>query len=233
MSRVPSNYGPNNSGGVSESSDSGSASNESSSGSDSSGSEEESSSEEEQVLLKPVFLSKSQRARKNERKDVESGDPMQISDRQKQVALSKLEQSTKNSSLQDTEENDFDGIDDTDDLEPEKEFEDWKSRELARFYRDRELWRQEEAIVDERIRRENMTEEQLEEDFKKRQSEKSQKEENVKESKSYYHKGAFFHDDEEISEKFLKRDYTEVDENGDLGKDHSRPTKLKFKKQAQ
>ncbi|EAZ63148.2 predicted protein [Scheffersomyces stipitis CBS 6054] len=205
--------------------------NSSSSGSESSDSGSYESSSEDELILQPVFLTKSQRSKKTESEDNEN--------RSKQALLSKIDNNISNSinDLTVDSETLYDGIDDTDDLDPEKEYSDWKERELARFNRDRLAWQLEEQEQDEKIRRQQLTEEELQQRF---EDKKLQHKETTGISAAVsnvtvgtagtskiYHKGAFYHDDEDI-DKLLKRDYAQVDE--DNKKDHSRPTKLKFKK---
>jgi microfibrillar-associated protein 1 len=96
-------------------------------------------------------------------------------------------------------------IDDTDGIDEELEFQAWKVRELLRIKRDRE--QREYRLVDEDdiIRRRNMSDNQI-------------KEENIKDGKlnvekkkmkflqKYYHKGAFYVDDDLVSSALLKTD---------------------------
>lgn len=95
-------------------------------------------------------------------------------------------------------------VDDTDGLDPQAEFDDWRLRELARLARDKEaaLAREEERLEIER-RRAMPEEQRLRED---EEHARRTREEKPRESRGflqkYYHKGAF-HQDEEI----LRRDY--------------------------
>ncbi len=105
-------------------------------------------------------------------------------------------------------ENDFDddlgGIDDTDNIELEAEYAEWKVRELKRFLRKRELLEAEEKEQDERRRRENMTEEERQAEIDAEEKESSKSKDDVKSKQKYYHKGAFYQDQE-----ILKRDYSQ------------------------
>lgn len=128
----------------------------------------------------------------------------------KLALLSKIDNNISNSinDLTVDSETLYDGIDDTDDLDPEKEYSDWKERELARFNRDRLAWQLEEQEQDEKIRRQQLTEEELQQRF---EDKKLQHKETTGISAAVsnvtvgtagtskiYHKGAFYHDDEDI-----------------------------------
>lgn len=88
-------------------------------------------------------------------------------------------------------------VDDTDGLNEEEEYEAWKLRELIRIKRNRQEMMEREKEEAEKERRRNMTDKELmEEDAKlKPQAEK----ETLQFMQRYYHKGAFFQDnDDEI-----------------------------------
>lgn len=209
------------------------------SSSDTSGSDAESyeSSSSEEVVLKPIFVSRKQRkshekpngkpkasTNRSSQTEVPINKNKEDVDRKKEIALNKASHEVK---IEKADGDEFDGIDDTDDIYPEREYQEWRIREKDRYARDREVMVQEEEMKDEIMRRGNLTEQELIEDFKKRQHEEdlltSTKPKN-------YHKGAFFNDNEDIN-RLLKRTYEHVgddDNDDDNAKDHSRPTKLKF-----
>ncbi|GJJ13965.1 hypothetical protein Clacol_008222 [Clathrus columnatus] len=99
-------------------------------------------------------------------------------------------------------------VDDTDDLDPTAEFEDWRLRELSRIKRDKEeQFRREEEKAEIERRRALPEETRLKEDLERAQKSRDEKPKgNQKFLQKYWHKGAF-HQDYEI----LKRhDYTEA-----------------------
>ena len=56
-------------------------------------------------------------------------------DRKKEIALNKASHEVK---VEKTDGDEFDGIDDADDIYPEKEYNEWRIREKDRYKRDRE-----------------------------------------------------------------------------------------------
>lgn len=209
------------------------------SSSDTSGSDSESyeSSSSEEVVLKPIFVSKKQRKsheKPNEKSNARTNrsSPTEVAgnadredvNRKKEIALKKASREVR---IEEADGVEFDGIDDTDDIYPEKEYEEWRRREKDRYRRDRELMMQEEEMKDEIVRRGNLSEQELMEDFKKRQQKKDLL---ASERPKNYYRGAFFTDNEDIN-RLLKRTYEHIgdnDDDDDNARDHSRPTKLKF-----
>lgn len=207
--------------------------------SDTSGSDSESyeSSSSEELVLKPVFVSKNQRKshvnQQNSKPDgsnrstqtevIVDNDIGEI-DRKKEIALNKASHEVK---VEKTNGDEFDGIDDTDDIHPEQEYDEWRIREKDRYKRDRERLIQEEQMKDEIVRRGNLTEQELIDDFKKRRQEEDSTTTSSKPKN--HHRGAFFNDNEDI-DRLLKRTHEHVgdDDDNDNAKDHSRPTKFKF-----
>lgn len=193
------------------------------------------SSSSEEVVLKPVFLTKDQRRKTHVKSNVkqdnakgpEGGNidlkPTGEVDRRKEIALSKAGHEMK---VETGDGDDFDGVDDADDLNPEQEYEEWQRREKERYQRDRERMAYEERTKDDKVRRENLTEQELIDDFNARQKEQPSQDES---RQTKYPKGAFFGDNESIS-NLLKRTHTQTGDDGDddYDKDHSRPTRLKF-----
>lgn len=133
----------------------GTHSDNSGSSSDESGSETDSSTE---VMMKPVFLSKSQRTKNTAIATV----PLDPSDPSEHT--SKLDKFTTHET---TSKDLYDDIDDTDDLDPEAEYELWKQREAVRFNWDREMIKRQESEVQELLRREEMSEGELVKEFER------------------------------------------------------------------
>lgn len=84
-------------------------------------------------------------------------------------------------------------IDDTDDLDPEAEFEAWRIRELARIKRDKEAEAQREIEREEIERRRALPEEQrLKEDMENAKRTRDEKPKGQQKFlQKYWHKGAF------------------------------------------
>ncbi|KAJ9099800.1 hypothetical protein QFC21_003799 [Naganishia friedmannii] len=97
-------------------------------------------------------------------------------------------------------------VDDTDDIDPEAEFEAWRLRELSRLTRDKEAALEREAEKDEIERRRAMPEAQrLREDEEYARKTREAKEANRGDGAfmdKFYHKGAFYQDDD-----IMKRNY--------------------------
>lgn len=210
--------------------------------SDSSSSEEESSSEESSsseddgpVLVKPKFISKTQRTvTKTEPAKVEE-DP----EVRKAHTLA-LAESTIQHQL--TIEAMFSGepdpevlmVDDTDDIDPEAEFTAWKIRELTRVKRDREqIVTRERELEELQELRESKTEAEREAEALDRKleqdraiQEQKEKGEQGKYTQRYYHKGAFFQDDELVK----NRDFSQALED-DYRDKKSVPKALQVRRQ--
>lgn len=140
---------------------------DSSSDSSSSSSSEEEEEEEDLMITKPIYMSKTTRNKEgslnnqitntNEEKgqlEEKSGDnSSEHTNRRKQITISKLDHQV----IQDPSDNklEFDGVDDTDDIDPELEYENWKIRELNRFKRDQDIIKQIELEKEDQLRRNN------------------------------------------------------------------------------
>lgn len=158
-------------------------------------------------LPKPVFVN---RAKRNQANEISNSEEISA----KTSIISKLQ----NYEPAKEQEPDEVEIDDTDDVDPEGEFDAWRARELFRFNRDRQILETHQLEIQERLKRETMSEQELIREFQN--TKKTETPGKPPSSTSRYHKGAFYNDDEDGKE-FLKREY--VDESVD----HSRPTKLK------
>jgi microfibrillar-associated protein 1 len=112
----------------------------------------------------------------------------------------------KQSMAQANAANEVPDVDDTDGLDEAEEYAAWKLRELLRLKRDKEEREAEEAEIKEIERRRNMTDAEREaEDARLRELEPQEERKKQKFMQKYYHKGAFYQDDD-----ILKRDYSEA-----------------------
>ncbi|KAK7683926.1 hypothetical protein QCA50_012897 [Cerrena zonata] len=101
-------------------------------------------SESDRPMVKPVFLSKSKRQ--------PGQSPQEDTDRLKRITLSKAEHSLQVDEKE-VKEDQFDGIQDTDDVDPEAEYLEWMQREYQRYQRDRSTLKLEEDEKDALVRR--------------------------------------------------------------------------------
>lgn len=96
-------------------------------------------------------------------------------------------------------------IDDADGLNEEEEYEAWKVRELLRIKREREeRFQRDEELLDIERRR-NMTDAEVREENKKLGKVDVEKQ-SMRFMQRYYHKGAFFTDDNRVAEALEKTD---------------------------
>jgi microfibrillar-associated protein 1 len=159
------------------------------------------------VLMKPVFVPKVSRETifEQERLKIEEEqqekERIRLIEKRKQESSQMVLEALRKAEITKTAEK----IDDTDGLDEEEEFQGWKLRELLRIKRDRE--QRAYRLVDEEDieRRRLMTDDQI-------------KEENILDGKlgvekkkmrflqKYYHKGAFYNDDERVGDALAKTD---------------------------
>ncbi|KAF9919974.1 Microfibrillar-associated protein 1 [Linnemannia zychae] len=180
-----------------------------------SGSEEESSDEDtpRRKLMKPVFVPKSQRITIDDSTRSEVAEELAekarleaIAERKKESHQILKEYVARQANVEEVPDIDnFAEVDDTDGLDEEAEFEQWKLRELKRIKRDREELEAREAEKLEIERRRELTEEErIKEDMaylaKQAKEKQAQKAEGPVEK--YHHRGAFFMD---MDEAILKR----------------------------
>ena len=185
-----------------------------------SNSEEESSSEEEapKVLLRPTFIKKSlrkevaligttqedQKWAEDEARKKEKADALV----QEQLERNAAARAAGKKNWDDDEDVERDLVDDTDGLDPEAELAAWKLRELKRVKREREAIELAEKEREEVERRRNLSKEEREaedREFIDRQKEEQENKGKMGYLQKYYHKGAFFQDDEKM-EGLDKRD---------------------------
>ncbi|KAF8003153.1 hypothetical protein HF325_002398 [Metschnikowia pulcherrima] len=171
---------------------------ETGSGSDSS-SDSSSDSDSQLHLARPIFLKKRQNIKNETSRDSPN------------AALAKAEHILK-IAAKSVENLPFDGVDDRDDIDPEEEYRQWTLREAARKKRDFDRLAEEEKAKEDALRRKKGVVANPESEI--HLGEKAKKSVKI---------GSFYAKD--VHEKFLKRDYTDVEGN----EDHSRPTKYKSK----
>lgn len=176
--------------------------------------EEYSDSDEEAGLrLKPVFVRKKDRVTIQERERVEEENSM-TEEKHKKIMDERKKQSTRlvkdiiGEELK--EEQGVEKIEElviTDDENDEEEYEAWKVRELKRIKRDKDEreGRERERIESERLH--NMTEEERREELRKNPKEITNKASKGKYKflQKYYHRGAFFMDEED---DIFRRDFS-------------------------
>lgn len=168
---------------------------------------ESSDNEPQQLLTKPVFIKRSNK-KTSEEKPLDL-DPSSHSDK----LLRNLE--NVNGKQNEMElESDFNGVDDTDGLDPEAEYNAWRVREYNRYLKSREQMIELEDEESEKLRRRNMTLEQLEQQNLERMKQSGS-------NRDSYNIGAFGSNDDEFKKKIKDRDYSEKK------LDHSRPTRFK------
>ncbi|OVF11327.1 hypothetical protein A9F13_01g08283 [Clavispora lusitaniae] len=170
--------------------------------SESSSSYESSSEDDLSLLARPVFLKKS---KKDSAASPEAGSKSAISRAEFQQQLDAKEAKVS----------DFGSVSDTDDVDPDSEYAQWKLRELQRRQRDRQKLESIEKEKEDQLRRKKGTFKEVDHTSDGASKEK----EASKESDGHKKLGIFYGDG--IDEKLLKRDYTSVEDSGD----HSRPTK--------
>ncbi|RIA84761.1 splicing factor, Prp19-binding domain-containing protein [Glomus cerebriforme] len=175
------------------------------------------SEEEEQIsrkLLKPVFIPKAHRETVLERErmkeleeETERKRLRELEERKKESHAMVEEHVQKSLQKEVSEDTGLQEIDDTDGLDEQAEYEEWKLRELRRVKRDKEERLAREKERDEIERRRNMSEEQrTKEDMERIKKQREEKPKGqYKFLQKYYHKGSFYMEDDN---QILKRDYT-------------------------
>lgn len=170
-----------------------------------SGSDSSSGSESELPLLRPIFLKKKQKTSVAPKYDLNL------------AVLAKAEhlQQIESKSV---EKVPFDGIDDSDDIDPEEEYLQWRLREAARKKRDADVIAQAEMAKEDAVRRKRGVLHDGPSENKPLEGEENSGDKGLQRSTKL---GAFYN--ENLDDKFLKRDYKDVEGM----EDHSRPTKYK------
>ncbi|KAI8879118.1 hypothetical protein K501DRAFT_336319 [Backusella circina FSU 941] len=183
-----------------------------------SSSEYESSSEEEDTLSrlpKPVFIPKSRRetilkqeqiAKEEEEREKKLEEELEERKKQSHAMLAD-ELKRENEQDDEKDKGEFEEMpDDTDGLDEEAEFDAWRIRELTRVKRDREERIAREREEEELERRRALPEDvRLKEDLERAKQSKDKDRGQFTFMQKYYHKGAFYQDDDN---EVLNRDYT-------------------------
>ncbi|EEB05081.1 microfibrillar-associated protein family protein [Schizosaccharomyces japonicus yFS275] len=178
--------------------------NEASSDESEESSEEESSDEEPRRVIpaRPVFFSKKR----------SGSESTQTTQSREDVSRQILEETIKNE-LQQKEllkqQSIITSVDDTDGLDPEGEYESWKLRKLQRKKRDKErLIRMEREREEVEARRLMNAEERDAEDMEAAEQSRRKEKSKMSFMQKYYHRGAFYQDQE-----ILQRDFSEAAES--------------------
>lgn len=169
--------------------------------------ESDSSEDRRQARLKsykPTFIRKDQRGKVAEKTEDEIWEEQEA--RRKQLAQEALEEQVERVKEEkklgkkewDDDAVNEDDIDDADDIDPQREYMEWKLRELKRLKRDRDRIVEREKEIEEIERRRNLTEEERareDAEFLEKQREERGEKGEVKFMQKYFHRGAFFADD--------------------------------------
>mmetsp|Transcript_56590 Transcript_56590/g.150893 ORF Transcript_56590/g.150893 Transcript_56590/m.150893 type:complete len:464 (-) Transcript_56590:328-1719(-) len=188
--------------------------------------ETESESEEQpKTLLKPVFVPKNKRdtIKEKEQAEIEEEERLKreaerVKERaseSKELLVEKIRTEKEAETKEAEEDSDLENImpDDNDDVNEAEEYELWKIRELKRVLREKE---ERERQIREQLevhRRRNMTDEERrldDERLDKLAGPKRQKGSKIRFLQKYFHRGAFYQDDETIAkEEVYRRDFNE------------------------
>uniref|UniRef100_A0AAV1VLI5 Micro-fibrillar-associated protein 1 C-terminal domain-containing protein n=1 Tax=Peronospora matthiolae TaxID=2874970 RepID=A0AAV1VLI5_9STRA len=199
------------------------ANNGSSESSGSSSSEYETDTDDSETgeeLMKPIFVPKKARnslksqeelaaeEERREKRELEKLEARKMESRRTVAEEIRREQEGASKG----DDTDVEMPDDTDGLDPAQEYRDWELREMRRIKRDRDRKQQRREEAKETLRRRNMSEEErAAEDAKLKKNEPKEKKK-LKFMQKYYHKGAFYVDDDSIRAKddVRKRDATDA-----------------------
>ena len=183
------------------------------------------SDEDETQIMKPVFVPKEKRITIIEAEEKALQDEQNILlkkaqgiERANQTRMLVADSIRKNDALHEIKDDDNNsdaGLpDDTDNIDEEMEFEEWKVREIIRLKRDAE---EREAVMIEKadlLRRRNMTDEERMIEDKKDGKFKDEDFEKPKWNfmQKYFHKGAFYMDEQSVktSSDVRTKDYAKV-----------------------
>eukprot|EP00455_Lapot_gusevi_P002415 TRINITY_DN10962_c0_g2_i6.p1 TRINITY_DN10962_c0_g2~~TRINITY_DN10962_c0_g2_i6.p1 ORF type:complete len:426 (-),score=144.79 TRINITY_DN10962_c0_g2_i6:75-1352(-) len=183
--------------------------------------EEVTDSEDEEMdangrpLFKPIFVPKKERETIEERERLEAAD-VELAELEKERLKERKEQTRQivievirreEAAEAEGDTSDDELPDDTDDLEDEAAITAWKNRELARLKRDREEREAADKDKEETERRRQLTDAEIVAENARLGLRKVKKKGQMRFLQKYYHKGAFFQDDEILSEELSKRDF--------------------------
>ncbi|KAI9995814.1 hypothetical protein PInf_012882 [Phytophthora infestans] len=177
-------------------------------------------SEPGEELTKPVFVPKKARGTVKRQEELAAEEERRLKQEQEKSEARKMEsrrlvaeEIRRGQDGADKDDStDVEMPDDTDGLDPAQEYRDWELREMRRIKRDLDRKEQHRKEEEETQRRRNMTEEERAvEDAKLKKNEPKEKKK-LKFMQKYYHKGAFYVDDDSIRSKndVRKRDATEA-----------------------
>ncbi|WFC98689.1 hypothetical protein MYAM1_001421 [Malassezia yamatoensis] len=175
-----------------------------------SGTESESESEPEPVMLKPVFVSRKNRSTAIEKPQHTTHEPDATQKARKQAAHDLAAEHVQRELREKKHEEAHYDVDDTDDIDPEGEFQAWRARELARIQRVQAQEDEQRAERAEVERRRMLPEKQrLAEDLAHARQTRQEKQRGSQGFlQKYHHKGAFYQDMD-----ILHRDYSQQTES--------------------
>ncbi|CAI5728722.1 unnamed protein product [Peronospora destructor] len=177
-------------------------------------------SEPDEEFMKPVFVPKRDRGTMKRKEELAAEEERRKKREQEKLEIRKMESrrlvaediQREQNGANKGDDTDVEMPDDTDGLDPAQAYRDWELREMRRIKRDRDRKEQRVKEEEEALRRRNMTqEERTAEDAKLKKNEPKQKQK-LKFMQKYYHKGAFYVDDDSVRSKddVRKRDATEA-----------------------
>ncbi|KAE8910300.1 hypothetical protein PF005_g1393 [Phytophthora fragariae] len=184
----------------------------SSSSSGSSSSEYETDTDESEPgeeIMKPVFVPKKARGTVKRQEEMAAEEERRQKREQEQLEARKLESRRlvaeeirrEQDGADKDDSTDVEMPDDTDGLDPAQEYRDWELREMRRIKRDRDRKEQRRKEEEETLRRRNMTAEERAAEDAKLKKNKPKEKKKLKFMQKYYHKGAFYVDDDSIRSK--------------------------------
>ncbi|KAJ3010142.1 UNVERIFIED_CONTAM: hypothetical protein HDU68_002307 [Siphonaria sp. JEL0065] len=162
-------------------------------------------------LLKPVFIPKAHRETIQERERMEQEERdaelqrLKDLEERKKESHNLVEEELRKEIAAATVNDTIPDVDDTDGINEEEEFELWRLRELNRIKRDRKERDAEEKLLQDIERRRNMTDAEIQEENERLNGGKAEEKKSYKFMQKYYHKGAFFTDEEIVA----TRDFNE------------------------
>ncbi|KAJ3123818.1 Microfibrillar-associated protein 1 [Nowakowskiella sp. JEL0407] len=166
--------------------------------------------EQPQVKLKPIFIPKAQRDTILEKERLEK-QAEEAEKKRLQILEARVQEShhlvaevlsKELEAAKVVSSHGFTQVDDTDGLNEEEEYEAWKLRELKRIKRDREAQKEREFEIAEKERRSQLSEAELiRENLKIKPEAVNKKKQEYTYLQRYYHKGAFFLDDELVKKR--------------------------------
>ncbi|KND04943.1 uncharacterized protein SPPG_00633 [Spizellomyces punctatus DAOM BR117] len=166
------------------------------------------------TLLKPVFIPKNHRETvlekerlEAEAQEAEARKQQQMEERKKESHDMVAEELRKEQAAAEVSNGPLE-VDDTDGINEEEEYLAWKLRELRRIKRDREEKDSREAEKADIERRRNMTDQEVMAE-KAKEGQLTKEKSKYRFLQKYYHKGAFFVDDDVVGKALQRRDFAE------------------------